>query len=267
MRTTSHCISAIVLVVLMTACSSVPLTGRRQLSLIPSSQIQAMSYQQYSAFLTEHPVAAPGEDAAMVSRVGERIQVAVESYLQQKGMSDLLDGYAWEFNLVEDEQVNAWCMPGGKVVVYSGLLPVAGDETGLAVVMGHEIAHAIARHGDERMSQSMLREMGGLALQAAVDQKPEETRALWMTAYGLGSELGVMLPFSRLHESEADQMGLMFMAMAGYNPEAAISFWERMAAAKGGAAPPEFLSTHPADATRVANLRKLLPEAMAVYRR
>jgi predicted Zn-dependent protease len=182
----------------------------------------------------------------------------------QKGLSASLAGYAWDFNLVESPEVNAWCMPGGKVVVYSGLLPVAQDETGLAVVMGHEIAHAIARHGDERMSQSMLQEFGGLALTTYLEQKPAQTQQLWMTAYGVGTTVGLMLPYSRTHESEADHMGLIFMAMAGYDPSASLAFWERMSAGKGGA-PPEFLSTHPSDQTRIANLRKLLPDAQKHY--
>jgi predicted Zn-dependent protease len=258
--------SGLFLLFLLLACSSVPLTGRRQLSLVSSSQMQAMSYEQYDSFLSEHKVIQRGAQAEMVRRVGVRIQHAVERYMQQKSMASLLDGYAWDFNLVEDEQINAWCMPGGKVVVYTGILSITQDETGLAVVMGHEVAHAIARHGDERMSQAMLQQLGGVALQVALEEKPAETQQLWMGAYGLGSTIGVMLPFSRLHESEADHMGLVFMAMAGYNPEAAVSFWQRMSRQSGGAKPPELLSTHPADETRVKNLRKLLPEAMKYYK-
>jgi predicted Zn-dependent protease len=264
MFTRSALPAALAALLLMAACSTVPLTGRRQLSLVPASQMQAMSYQQYDGFLKENKLSTNAQQTAMVKRVGERIQRSVEQYMSQKGLSDQLAGYQWEVNLVENPEVNAWCMPGGKIVVYTGLLPVARDETGLAVVMGHEVAHAIARHGDERMSQGMLQEFGGMALSTYLEQKPAQTQQVWMTAYGLGSTLGVMLPYSRTHESEADHMGLIFMAMAGYNPDEALSFWERMAAGKAGA-PPEFLSTHPSDQTRIANLRKLLPEARKRY--
>jgi predicted Zn-dependent protease len=250
---------------LLLACSTVPLTGRKQLGLIPASTMMAMSYQQYDEFLRAHPPSTNREQTALVKRVGERIQRAVERYMAGQNLSGQLEGYAWEFNLVESEEVNAWCMPGGKVVVYSGLLPVAQSEAGLAVVMGHEIAHAVARHGDERMSHGMLQEMGGMALSAALEQKPDQTRQLWMAAYGAGSTLGVMLPYSRLHENEADHLGLVFMAMAGYDPREAVGFWERMSALKGGAAPPEILSTHPSDATRVAKLRESLPEALRIW--
>jgi predicted Zn-dependent protease len=160
--------------------------------------------------------------------------------------------------------VNAWCMPGGKVVVYTGILPVTKNENGLAVVMGHEIAHAIAEHGNERMSQELLRQAGGVALTVALKDNPEETRNLWLAAYGLGSEVGVMLPFSRLHESEADHLGLIFMAMAGYDPREAPDFWTRMAEA-GGQKPPEFLSTHPSDETRISSLNNWMPEALKYY--
>ncbi len=252
------------ILLLMAACSTVPLTGRRQLSLMPASQMQAMSYQEYDGFLKENKLSSDATKTALVKRVGQRIQLSVEQYMREKGLGDQLAGYAWEFNLVESDEVNAWCMPGGKVVVYTGLLPVAQDETGLAVVMGHEIAHAIARHGDERMSQNMLQQFGGLALSTYLETKPAETQQLWMTAYGVGSTVGVMLPYSRTHESEADHMGLIFMAMAGYDPAASLTFWERMSAGKSGA-PVELLSTHPSDKTRIANLRKLLPEARKRY--
>jgi predicted Zn-dependent protease len=247
------------------ACATVPLTGRRQLSLLSSSDMLAMSAQQYGEFLKENPPSKDANGTAQVQRVGRRIQAAVETYMRDHGYADRLDGYQWEFNLVDNEQVNAWCMPGGRVVVYSGLLPVAQDDTGLAVVMGHEIAHAIAEHGNERMSQQMLAQMGGVALDVALANKPNETKNLWMAAYGAGAQVGVLLPFSRAQESEADRLGLVFMAMAGYDPQKAPGFWERMAAGKSKA-PPEFLSTHPSDATRIANLRSLIPEAMKYYK-
>jgi predicted Zn-dependent protease len=182
-------------------------------------------------------------------------------------MSDQLKGYKWEFNLVEDPNVNAWCMPGGKVVVYTGILPVAKNEAGLATVMGHEIAHAFARHGAERMTQGLLVELGGMALEKALATRPEETRDLFMRSYGAGTQYGILLPYSRKQESEADHLGLIFMAMAGYNPNDALDFWQRMAASSSGQAPPEFMSTHPADATRIRNIKKLIPEAMKYYKK
>lgn len=251
---------------MLVACSTVPVTGRRQMNFIPDGELLSMSYSQYDQFLKENKLSTNKAETEMVKRIGHKIEGAVTEYLTSLNYADLLDGYDWEFNLVEDPNVNAWCMPGGKVVVYTGILPVTKDETGLAVVMGHEIAHAIAEHGGERMSQEMLRQMGGMALSVAVQNQPEQTQALWFAAYGLGSEIGIMLPYSRTHESEADHMGLIFMAMAGYNPEVAPSFWERMAA-KGGQKPPEFLSTHPSDETRIRNLNAWMPEALEHYKK
>jgi predicted Zn-dependent protease len=248
------------------ACSTVPLTGRKQLSLIPAGQIMSMSYQQYDDFLKQNKISADQKNTEMVKRVGQKIQKAVETYFAQKNLSSELNGYEWEFNLVESEDVNAWCMPGGKVVVYTGILPITKDETGLAVVMGHEIAHAIAEHGNERMSQGLLTQFGGMALAKAIEDKPQETQALWMGAFGLGAQVGVLLPYSRLHESEADRLGLTFMAMAGYDPRQAVDFWQRMSELKGGQAPPEFLSTHPSDATRINDIKKHLPEALKYYK-
>ncbi len=249
------------------ACTTVPITGRQQISLIPSSQMNAMSFTNYADFLNTHKVITSGKDAQMVKRAGKRIQKAVEAYFAQKKMSKQLKGYKWEFNLVDDPAVNAWCMPGGKVVVYTGILPIAKGEAGLAVVMGHEIAHAVAGHGNERMSQGMLVQFGGMALEKALESKPEETRNLYMSAFGIGAKLGVMLPYSRLHESEADHLGLIFMSMAGYDPHTAVDFWERMASMKNGSAPPEFLSTHPSDKTRIKQIEKLLPKAMKYYKK
>ena len=258
-------IALLALLLILTGCSTVPITGRQQFDLIPDDQMMAMSYQQYGEFLKANPASTDQEKTAMVKRVGGRIQIAVEQYFADHGMSNQLSDYQWEFNLIESEDVNAWAMPGGKVVVYSGLLPVAQDETGLVVVMGHEIAHAVAKHGDERMSYALAAQMGGMILSEALESQPEKTQQLWLSAYGLGAQLGVMLPYSRLHENEADHLGLIFMAMAGYNPNGAIAFWERMAAQKEGVAPPEFLSTHPSDETRINNLKKLIPEAMQYY--
>lgn len=224
-----------------------------------------MSAQQYEEFLGSQKVIRNTKEAARVHKVGRGIRDAVERYYAQHNMSDQLKGYAWEFNLVESKEVNAWCMPGGKVVVYTGILPIAGDEAGLAVVMGHEIAHAVARHGNERMSQALLTELGGVALSTALESYPEQTKALWMAAFGVGAQVGVLLPYSRLQENEADRLGLIFMAMAGYDPNEAPRFWNRMAAEKGGAAPPEFLSTHPSDKTRIEKIKQEIAEAMKYY--
>lgn len=253
-------------VFLFTSCSTVPVTGRSQLNLISSSEMQSMSYQQYDQFLTENKKSSNQQQLDMVQSCGVRIQKAVEQYFAQNNMSEHLKGYQWEFNLVDDPQVNAWCMPGGKVVVYTGLLPVAQNETGLAVVMGHEIAHAVAEHGNERMSQQMVQQLGGTALSVAMQNKPTETQALWMGLYGVGSQYGAMLPYSRLHESEADKLGLIFMAMAGYDPREAVGFWQRMSAGKQGQAPPEIMSTHPSDATRIRKINEALPEALKYYK-
>jgi len=254
------------LTIFLFSCQTVPITGRQQISFIPSENILSMSFSQYNEFLSKHKVITDTEDTRKVKLVGQKIQAAVERYFTEHGVSDQLKGYKWEFNLIEDKSVNAWCMPGGKVVVYTGILPVAGDDAGLAVVMGHEIAHAIARHGDERMSHALLAQMGGVALSTALSQKPKETADLFMTAYGVGAQVGVLLPYSRLQESEADRLGLIFMAMAGYDPHTAIGFWKRMSAEKKGTAPPEFLSTHPADQTRIRNIEDLMPEAMRYYK-
>lgn len=251
----------------LAACSTVPITGRSQLNLIPGSSMISMSLQQYDQFLKEHKVSTNMEQTRVVKRVGARVQDAVERYFAASGLSGHLANYKWEFNLVEDKQVNAWCMPGGKVVVYTGILPVAQGEAGLAVVMGHEIAHAIAEHGNERMSQGLLTQMGGVALSTALATKSAATQQLWMSVYGVGAQYGAILPYSRLQESEADHLGLIFMAMAGYDPNEAVVFWQRMAAQKGGQAPPEFLSTHPSDATRIAEIERLIPEAMTYYRK
>jgi len=254
-----HIHALLLMVFLLASCSTVPVTGRKQLALIPSSTMLSMSFQQYDAFLKENRLSANPEQTRMVKRVGQRIQGAVETYLAENNLSHILNDYAWEFNLVESPEVNAWCMPGGKVVVYSGILPITQDEPGLAVVMGHEIAHAVARHGDERMSQALLVQTGGMALSAALASKPETTQQLWMAAFGLGASVGMILPYSRLHENEADRLGLIFMAMAGYDPHAAVQFWERMSQQKKASAPPQFLSTHPADETRIQNIRAQIP--------
>lgn len=258
---------SVLTVFLFSSCSTVPLTGRSQLDLIPSSKMLSMSFQQYDDFLKKNKLSTNREQTQRVKRVGQRIQKSVEKYMAENNLSHKLKDYRWEFNLVESPEVNAWCMPGGKVMVYTGILSMTKDDAGLAVIMGHEIAHAIARHGDERMSQGLLVQTGGMALSTALANKPETTRQLWMAAFGVGSSVGVILPYSRLHESEADRLGLVFMAMAGYDPHAAVDFWERMAKLKKGKAQPEFLSTHPSDETRIEKIRAEIPDAMKYYKK
>ena len=248
-----------------TACATVPITGRRQLSLVSSAEIQTMSFQAYRQVLDTAKV-LNNNDAAMVKRVGGKIQRAVEQYMAQNNMSSQLAGFQWEFNLIQNKQVNAWCMPGGKVAVYTGILPITQNETGLAVVMGHEIAHAIAKHGEERMSQAVAAQAGGSMAAAALGGSAA-SQNLFLNVFGVGSQLG-MLKHGRTQESESDHLGLIFMAIAGYDPQQAVPFWQRMAAQKGaGGAPPTFLSSHPSDATRIADLKRLMPEALKYYKR
>jgi predicted Zn-dependent protease len=261
-----HKFLILAVVTLLTACSKVPVSNRKQMNLLPESELVGMGLTEYKSFLSKNPaVGSSDPDAQMVKRVGQNIQAAVVTYLNNHKMGKRIAGYKWEFNLVNDKTVNAWCMPGGKVVVYSGLLAVTQNEAALAVVMGHEIAHAVARHGNERMSQELMVQAGGAALSTALATKSPETQTAFMTAYGVGSQVGAMLPFSRLHESEADKLGLIFSAMAGYDPREAPAFWQRMAKASGGGAPPELLSTHPSDQTRISDLNKFMPEAMKFY--
>ena len=257
----------LVTVFLFQTCSTVPLTGRSQLNMIPNSEMLAMSFQQYDQFLKENKVSTNKAEVDMVKRVGSNIEQAVKKYMRDNNLSSRLNGYNWEFNLVQDEQVNAWCMPGGKVVVYTGILPVTNDEAGLAVVMGHEIAHAIAEHGNERMSQQLLQQVGAVGLMVAMKDEPVQTQALWLSVYGVGTTVGVILPYSRTQESEADHLGLIFMSMAGYDPYEAPAFWQRMAASKQGGSPPEFLSTHPSDQTRINDITAWIPEAMKYYQK
>lgn len=250
------------------ACSTNPLTKKSQLTLLPESELQAMGTQQYQQFLSSNRVisASNNRDAEMVRRVGQRITKAVETYYAQNGISEKLNGFNWEYNLVDDKAVNAWCMPGGKIVVYTGLLPVSQNEAALAVVMGHEVSHALLQHGNQRMSQGLLQQLGGVALSVAVANKPAETQNLFLAAYGAGTTIGITLPFSRKQELEADRFGLIWTAMAGYNPEEAIALWERMERAAQGQKPPEFLSTHPSEGTRIDELRRYMPEALKYYK-
>ena len=260
-------LSLIFIALLLTGCVLNLVTGRKQLSLVNDSELRLMATNEYKTFLSENKVLSSGNsrDAAMVDRVGERIANSISKYYDSQEKKSVLEGYKWEFNTIDDKEVmNAWCMPGGKVVVYTGLLPLTQNETALAIVMGHEIAHSIAKHGNERMSQAMVQQLGGMALEVALAQKPQETKNLFMMTYGIGSEVGAMLPWSRQQETEADQYGLIFSAMAGYDPREAIPFWQRMSAA-GGSKPPEFLSTHPSDETRLRKIKQFMPEALKYY--
>jgi len=251
---------------LIVGCATVPVTGRKSLSLLPESQLLSMSLQQYNDVLKKSKLSKDPEKVQMVKRVGERIARATEEFFREKGMASEINNYLWEFNLIQDDKtVNAWCMPGGKVAVYTGILPVTENETGLAVVMGHEIAHAIAKHGNERMSQGLLAQFGAVGLSTALSTHPGPTNQLFMIAYGLGANVGVLLPYSRIQESEADRIGLVLMAKAGYDPREAIPFWQRMNK-KGGARYPEFLSTHPAPETRIKQIESEIPEAMTYYK-
>lgn len=249
---------------LFTACATVPITGRKQMNLVSNSEVLASSLTQYQTYMSKATPIRGTQAAAMVERVGKKIAAATESYLRQNGMESELKNYNWEFNLVKDDNANAFCMPGGKIVVYEGLLKYVKTDDDLAVVMGHEVAHAVAKHSNERMSQQMLAQYGGTALGLALGGSSQATQAIASQVYGLGAQYGVMLPFSRKHEKEADYMGLVLMSIAGYNPQASTQFWQRMS--QGGSnATPEFMSTHPSDATRISALQKALPEVEEKY--
>ncbi|MEY3499468.1 MAG: hypothetical protein RL308_1137 [Bacteroidota bacterium] len=257
------------LIVLVTAsslfvsCAKNPFTGKNTLNFVSNSELFPTSFQQYGTFLKDNKVISGTKDAKRVETVGMKIKAAAEKYLNANGYKDYLKDYAWEYKLVESKEVNAWCLPGGKIVFYSAILPICKDDAGMATVMGHEVAHALANHGAQRMSAGILQQAGAGVVGIALDSKTEQDKQIWMTAYGAVTQYGGMLPFSRSHESEGDKIGLILMAIAGYDPSTAIGFWERMSANSGGAAPPEFLSTHPSDATRIAKLKSLIPEAKA----
>jgi predicted Zn-dependent protease len=253
-------ISIFLLSVLFASCSSVLITGRKQMLLVPESEILAMSIQSYNHFIDSVPLSKDSVNVMLVKKVGFKISQAVESYLRKNKMEAEIANYPWDFNLVQDTTVNAFCMPGGKVVFYEGILPLTQNESGIAVVMGHEIAHAVAKHSNERMSQQLLFQYGASLTSILLSNKSEATRVGVNALYGIGGQLGVILPYSRKHEYEADRLGLIFLAMAGYNPEDAIVFWERMSAV--GANPPEFMSTHPSDKNRIAKMKENLPEAL-----
>jgi len=246
------------------SCATNPLTGKKTLNFVSNSELFPSSFQEYGTFLKENKVITGTADARRVESVGTKIKLAAEKYLNYLGLKDHLNGYQWEYKLIDDKQINAWCMPGGKIVVYSGILPVTKDDAGLATVMGHEVSHALANHGAQRMSASQIQGLGAVGVAVATGGQSEKSQQTWQQIYGVGSQVGVMLPYSRSHETEADKIGLVLMAIAGYNPDEAITFWTRMSASSNGQAPPEFLSSHPSDATRIANLKAMIPEAKAI---
>lgn len=252
----------------LVGCAKNAVTGRGQFKLLPESELQSMASTQYRDFLSANRVisSSNNRDADMVNRVGRRITRAVIDYYASRGLSKQLEGYNWEYNLIDDQTVNAWCMPGGKIVVYTGLLPITQNEAALAVVMGHEVSHAIFQHGNERISAQLGAQVVGAGLSVALANKPTETRNIFNAAYGVGTTVGLLLPFSRKHELEADRYGLIWTAMAGYNPREAIPLWQRMEAkAAGSGKPPGFLSTHPSEGTRIQQLEKYMPEALQYY--
>lgn len=246
------------------SCGSVPITGRKQLSLVSDQEVLTSSFQQYGEFIKTAPLSSNAQQTALVKKVGQRIATAVETYLKNNGMASEVEKYQWEFNLVKSNDVNAFCMPGGKIVVYEGILPYTQDETGLAVVMGHEVAHAVAKHANERMSQQILQQQGANVLSSAVGTSSGAIQKAASLVYGLGTQ-GAMLKYSRNHELEADRLGIIFMAMAGYDPSKAANFWIRMSSGGGGGTP-EFMSTHPSDEKRVQEINKHLPEALEYYK-
>jgi predicted Zn-dependent protease len=250
------------------SCSKNPVSGRKQFKLVSEQELQQMALQEYRQFLSTNTVvsASADRDAEMVRRIGNRLASAVTSYYQSQNLSGSLEGYSWEFNLVNNKEANAWCMPGGKVVVYTGLLPITQNEAALANVLGHEITHAVFQHGNERMSQGLVQQLGGAALSVALSNQPAQTQNLFMQAYGIGTTVGFVLPFSRNQEYEADRYGIRWAAMAGYNPREAIALWQRMIKMSQGNQPPEFLSTHPAEQKRIDELNKYMPEALKYYK-
>ena len=258
MKFRSYCLLGVVLV-LAISCKVNPFTGKNVLNFYPNSQVFPMAFAEYDEFIGQNNVLKETSEAKMITKVGQRISSAAERWLSANGYPGYLKDYRWEYNLVKDPTINAWCMPGGKIVFYTGILPICAGETGVAVVMGHEVAHALADHGAQRMSAGTLQQLGAVAGNIAI-QDPQ-SRNMFNQAYGIGSTVGVMLPFSRNHETEADRIGLQIMAIAGYNPDEAADLWRRMKDKSGGQAPPEFLSTHPSNDTRIENLVQWSPQA------
>ena len=248
------------LMLIIFGCGQNPFTGKSTLALVPNSQILPMSFQQYNEVLEQSNVIAEGEEAQMIQRVGLKVVNAAERWLADNGYPNYTDDYKWEFALIDDNQVNAWAMPGGKIAFYTGILPIAKTEAGVAAIMGHEVAHALANHGQQRMSAAQVQQAAGAAGMLAMGES-ETNQQIFATAFGIGSQVGVMLPFSRKHETEADEIGIKLMAIAGYNPDEAAELWKRMNENSGGAGPPQFLSTHPASEQRIKNLQGLSASA------
>lgn len=259
-------ILALAAMLVLSGCGTVPLTGRRQILLVSDQDVLASSLTQYNDYMKTATKSTSSQWSSMVTRVGKKIADATERYLRANGMAGEVKEFSWEFNLVKDNQVNAFCMPGGKIVVYEGLMNLVSSDDELAVVLGHEVAHAVAKHSNERISQQMLTQYGANILNSLMGDKSASLQRAAATVYGLGTQYGVTLPFSRKHESEADYMGLVFMTIAGYNPDVAIGFWQKMSAGSGGTVP-QFMSTHPSDKTRIEDIRKELPGIKAKYRK
>ncbi|WP_439131208.1 M48 family metallopeptidase [Polaribacter sp.] len=251
---------AVITVFLFVECSTVPITGRKRVNFVSDAQVLPASFNQYNSFLKENKLSTNRTMSNQVKNVGKNISAAVDRFMRANNMVDEANSYKWEFNLIEDKTVNAWCMPGGKVVFYTGIMPICANEDGVAAVMGHEVAHAFAKHGQERMSQGQLQQIGGLAVALGTSGKSNESQKIWNTAFGIGSGLG-MLKFSRVHEQEADRLGLVFMIMAGYDGTEAAEVWVRMSEKSGGGSTPEILSTHPSNASRIQDLKSYLPTA------
>ena len=249
---------------LLSSCGSVPITGRKQLNLVSDSEVLQASLTQYASYMKSATISGEKTQREQVTRVGRKIAAATETYLNSHGLSSEVKNFAWEFNLVKNDEINAFCMPGGKIVVYEGLMKLVKSDAELAVVLGHEVAHAVAKHSNERMSQQMLAQYGAAAVGIFTQGKSQATQAIANQVYGLGANYGVMLPYSRKHESEADKMGLVLMALAGYDPAVALNFWQKMATS-GSAKVPEIMSDHPSDSKRIAAIQKELPGIQQEY--
>lgn len=241
-------------------CSTVPITGRKRFNFVNDASILPTSFAQYKGFLKENKLSTDTAKVNQIKEIGKNVSEAVDRYMRANNMMKEANSYEWEFNLIEDNTVNAWCLPGGKVVFYTGIMPICKNEDGIAAVMGHEVAHAFAKHGQERMSSSKLQQFGGLAVALSTSKEDTKTQQIWNTAYGIGAGL-TMLKFSREHEDEADKLGLVFMIMAGYKGEEAAEVWVRMSEKSGGASSPQFLSTHPSNESRIQSLTDFLPTA------
>ncbi|MBP5689252.1 MAG: M48 family metallopeptidase [Muribaculaceae bacterium] len=250
--------------VLLSGCNKVPISGRNQLNLVSDAEVLQSSLASYKEYISKAPKSTQTVKCDQVTRVGRKIAAATEAYLNSHGMSDQVKNFAWEFNLVRDNQLNAFCMPGGKIVVYEGIMNIIASDDELAVVLGHEVAHAVAKHSNERLSQQKALEYGGAILGAITQNASQQTQNLASQVFGLGANYGVMLPFSRKHEIEADDIGLVLMTMAGYNPDCALTFWQKMSASSSNTKA-EFMSTHPSDATRINNLKSKLPKVKQEY--